>query len=249
MNRLRRQRLDQAILDFHDSIDTIEIDKQLNGTATPEITRAIVQYELHERATIVRLLSQPLDELDEAHAMELRARFIRNLVNLCHRQESRRHKSSAENAPVRLEDGHPGKAKGAFGTKRISTDSGDDGARKRQRSINKGSNENLDIQEDQAKTQVITAVTGENDDSIQSPYPTVFADQVCLVCIGNDQLSKAERLRSFARKCTVQKHLKIHIKQGLFDQEFECRHPNCSEKLEGLNHFMNHAARVHRVFY
>ena len=80
-NKLCRKRLDQAIQDFHDSVDTIEVNKQLHGiTATGILTRPAIQYELRERTTIVRLLSQPLDDPDEEKALKIRAKFIRNLA-------------------------------------------------------------------------------------------------------------------------------------------------------------------------
>ncbi|KAI9761904.1 MAG: hypothetical protein M1840_001520 [Geoglossum simile] len=88
--KLRRERLDQALRDFHDSIDTIEINKQLDGiTAADILTQPTIQYELREWATIAKLLSQLLDEVDEERALKIRAKFIRNLSRLCQRQESR----------------------------------------------------------------------------------------------------------------------------------------------------------------
>ena len=48
-NKLRRKRLDQAFQDFHDSVDIIEVNKQLYGiTATGILTRPAIQYELCE---------------------------------------------------------------------------------------------------------------------------------------------------------------------------------------------------------
>ena len=88
-NKLRRKRLDRAIQDFHDSIDTIEVNKQLDGITTTNILiQPTIRYEIRERATIVGLLSQPIDELDEEKALKIRTKFIRNLVRLCQRQES-----------------------------------------------------------------------------------------------------------------------------------------------------------------
>jgi hypothetical protein len=82
--KLRREQLNQAIRDFHSLIDTIEINKQLDGIIPADIlTRSIIQYELGKRATIVQLLSQLLDGLDEGSALKIRTKFIRNLSKLC----------------------------------------------------------------------------------------------------------------------------------------------------------------------
>ncbi|KAI9868969.1 MAG: hypothetical protein M1813_002792 [Trichoglossum hirsutum] len=82
--KLRRERLDRALQDFHDSIDTIEINKQLNGSATADVLiSSTVQYELRERAAIMKLLSQQLDELDEENVLKIRTVFICNLAKLC----------------------------------------------------------------------------------------------------------------------------------------------------------------------
>jgi hypothetical protein len=81
---LRDHRLPKAIQDFHDTIDEIEINKQLDGLAMP-----VTQYELRERAAIVKLMPVSLNELGEAEALNTRIKFVHKLAHLCHRQESR----------------------------------------------------------------------------------------------------------------------------------------------------------------
>ncbi|KAF2462924.1 uncharacterized protein BDR25DRAFT_247104, partial [Lindgomyces ingoldianus] len=50
------------ILDFHNTIDDYDIERQLSGNVGMDIpTRSTVQYEFRERATIAKLLSQPLN--------------------------------------------------------------------------------------------------------------------------------------------------------------------------------------------
>lgn len=83
----------------------------------------------------------------------------------------------------------------------------------------------------------------------KDPFPMVFIDHVCLVCMGEEKLSREVRLRLFARKSTVQKHIRVHQKEERFSKRFECPHPSCSERLEHFQHFMAHAARQHGVFY
>jgi hypothetical protein len=87
---LRKRKEDQAILDFHDTIDDYDIERQLNGNGKVDLpARSAVPYEFPERAVIAKLLPQPLHELEEEQAMKLRMKFIRNLVKYCHRVESR----------------------------------------------------------------------------------------------------------------------------------------------------------------
>ncbi|KAJ9641087.1 hypothetical protein H2199_005755 [Coniosporium tulheliwenetii] len=221
-NTLRRKRLDQAILDFHDSIDTIEIDRQLNGIGAPDtLPQTVEQYELRERAAVARLLCQPLDGLDEAHAMKLRSVFIRNLSSLCHRQESQRCKASDGKISFRFEDGRAEKAEGTVGIKRGLSDSGNAGARKRQRPLKEESNSTSGAREPQEKPRIIRPIKDEDIEIIQSPYPMVFTGPVCLICIGDEQLSKDRQTRPFARKYTLQKHLKVHVQEGRFEREFK----------------------------
>ena len=86
-NKLRRKWLDQAIQDFHDPTNTIEVNKQLDGIIAASIlTQPTIRYEL---PTNVRLLSQPIDEFDQEKALKIRAMFSRNLTRPCQRQESR----------------------------------------------------------------------------------------------------------------------------------------------------------------
>ncbi|KAJ9654854.1 hypothetical protein H2201_008928 [Coniosporium apollinis] len=195
-NTLRRRRLDQAILEFHDSIDTIEIDRQLDGINVPTTpARPILQFEHRERATIARLLSQPLDELDEASATKLRARFIRNLASLCHRHESRQYKVSNKKIHIWFESGQTKKVGGAIGTKRSLSDPSNAGAQKRQKSPEEGCNNTSGTQESQDKTQMLIPIKEEDVEIVHNPYPMVFADPVCLICIGGEELSRERQTR------------------------------------------------------
>ncbi|KAF2254792.1 hypothetical protein BU26DRAFT_500479 [Trematosphaeria pertusa] len=82
-NALRNKRLEQAIKDFHDSIDTIEIDRQLDGTNQQEIlTPQITRQELRERANVARLMSKSMADFDDERALRMRIRFTQNLADL-----------------------------------------------------------------------------------------------------------------------------------------------------------------------
>ncbi|KAF2194702.1 hypothetical protein K469DRAFT_547808 [Zopfia rhizophila CBS 207.26] len=58
--KLHRQRFEKAVRDFHDSVDTTEIARQLSGNATIEVlTLPTVEFEIRERATIAGMLFKP----------------------------------------------------------------------------------------------------------------------------------------------------------------------------------------------
>ncbi|KAF1358608.1 hypothetical protein EJ07DRAFT_166844 [Lizonia empirigonia] len=68
--KLYRERLESTIHEFHDSIDTIEIARQLSGKATVEVlTLPAVEFELRERATIAGMLFK-LFQNDKARAFK-----------------------------------------------------------------------------------------------------------------------------------------------------------------------------------
>ncbi|KAH0559988.1 hypothetical protein GP486_003490 [Trichoglossum hirsutum] len=95
INNLKRQlsdtRLSQAIQEFHDTVDTIEINNQLQGIMPTEVLApSTIKYELKERSIAAKLFFEPLDNLDESQVFRIRARLIRNLTRLCKRQETPR---------------------------------------------------------------------------------------------------------------------------------------------------------------
>ena len=80
---LYRERLEAAIREFHDSIDTIEIARQLSGKAATEVlTLPAVEFELRERAAVASMLFKPIQD------DKTRVRFVRTLARLCHKQET-----------------------------------------------------------------------------------------------------------------------------------------------------------------
>ncbi|KAI9785532.1 MAG: hypothetical protein M1839_009273 [Geoglossum umbratile] len=89
--QLSDARLSQAIQGFHNTIDTIEINNQLQGIMpTDVLTPSTIEYELKERAAAAKLFFKSLDNLDESQVFRIRAKLIRNLIRLCKRQETPR---------------------------------------------------------------------------------------------------------------------------------------------------------------
>ena len=86
--KLRRERLKEAIRTFHNSIDAIEIDKQLSGKPATEIlTLSTPEFGRQERGTVANMLSKPFKN-DQACV-----RHIRTLTRLCCLQETPRPKA------------------------------------------------------------------------------------------------------------------------------------------------------------
>ncbi|KAI9765129.1 MAG: hypothetical protein M1840_007836 [Geoglossum simile] len=210
--KLRRERLGKALRDFHDSIDTIEINKQLDGiTAADILTQSTIQDELRERAIVAKLLSQPLDALNEERALKIHVKFIRNLARLYQLRE--------------VDNDEAKGLKGALRRKRKLSETDDEGVGKSPRLLKAAFDDAENVQDDDVRI-------------IQNLYPMGFACPVCLICIGNEQLPYAERMRPFRRKYTLQRHLNTHLQQGVFDGGFEYKHVYYSERLQGIMQFI-----------
>ncbi|KAH0558787.1 hypothetical protein GP486_004570 [Trichoglossum hirsutum] len=95
INNLKHQLSDmclsQAIQEFHNIVDTIEINNQLQSIMPTEVlVPSTIEYELKEQAVVTKLFFKPLDNLDESQVFRIRARLIWNLIRLCKRQETPR---------------------------------------------------------------------------------------------------------------------------------------------------------------
>lgn len=88
MTQIKGDRLEQVIPKFHDTIDTIEVNKQLQGVLAAEVlTPSTVEYELKERAMVAKLYFMSLDNLDEGQVLQVCVKLVRNLIKLCNRRE------------------------------------------------------------------------------------------------------------------------------------------------------------------
>jgi hypothetical protein len=87
-SNMYRKRLETVIREFHESIDTMEIARQLCGKAANEVlTLPAVEFELRERSAIASMLFKPFQN-DQA-----RAKFVRTLAKLCHKPRSQNQSS------------------------------------------------------------------------------------------------------------------------------------------------------------
>ncbi|KAI4636731.1 hypothetical protein J4E93_011001 [Alternaria ventricosa] len=224
---LYRGRLELAIREFHDSIDTIEIARQLSGKAAAEVlTLPAFEFELRERATIAGMLFKPIQD-DRA-----RVRFVRTLARLCHKQETRQLKAfKRKNVGLAAYE-----AKGSsFSNNR---NKGTNGVEK------SPINQDGEIAEDELDVPKRRKVLEVQPVTL---YPTVLPYPVCLICIGNEEFSYERRMRHIPRKDVLKKHVETHFRLPELQSGFACRHPSCSDMLVDLMHFKRHALDTHGV--
>lgn len=221
-NILQKKCLKETIQEFHNQIDAYDIKRQ-HGSGYHDLpSRTVIRHEFQERTTITDMLSHSLIDLKDVDALSLRTKFIDNLTRYCAKQESRR-----------LETFDVLKKK-----KRVTTGHHDSPMIELLRTNDDSNSE--DSQEQFPHTSDAKAT----DDA---HFPLTFTGSVCLICIGNEELSTSKRCRPFANRYTLQNHIDSHIRLGVFKVSFECKHPHCQTWIEGVNHFMNHAARAHNV--
>lgn len=240
-SKLSRRRLDQAIKDFHENIDDHYIDSQLDGYKLDNFKRSETRYEFRERATIIKLLSTPLSDLEESEAMKVRIKFIHNLARYCERQESRDFgaKTGLALRPATQSWSRP------VDRKRPVSDT-EEGSKPRKR-FSSSPSENTKL--------ALCVVEREAEDSYiveldQKSSPTKFDDLICLICLANNREQSWEQgIRPFAKKYTLQKHIDKHAANGAFDKDFQCGDINCSSQISGFGHYMNHAGSVHGVWH
>jgi hypothetical protein len=223
---LYRERLDSAIHEFHESIDTIEIANQLSGKAAVEVLMLpAVEFELRERATIAGMLFKP------AQDGKARIRFVRNLARLCHKQETRQPR--------------------AFKRKKVDLiaceANGSSFSNKRKKDGSEKSPLNQVCETVKEELDALRPVEDVTEVWSGQLYPTVLPHPVCLICIGNEEFSYERRMHHVPRKDVLKKHVETHFRLPELQSEFSCRHPCCSNMLVDIVHFKRHALEIHGV--
>jgi hypothetical protein len=79
--------MEKAVEDFFATINTEDVDKQLQGIllSTKVLTPLTIEYELEEQATVAKLFFECYDDLKESELFQIRMEIIRNLIILCRR--------------------------------------------------------------------------------------------------------------------------------------------------------------------
>lgn len=115
---LKDRALKAAIDEYHERVDTIEINNQLKGIM-PDTEVAIlpnIDYELADRAIAARLFFTPLDTLDASQVFYLRIDLIKCLTRLGPQRESPRVYQQKDRTRARQAEGTEELPKSNLGT-------------------------------------------------------------------------------------------------------------------------------------
>jgi hypothetical protein len=81
--------LKKTIVEFHKTVYTAEVDRQLRGIRSANIiTPPTFKYKLKERGKVAKLLFKPLDGLTKDQILDVRVELVNNLMRLCKKQET-----------------------------------------------------------------------------------------------------------------------------------------------------------------
>src|SRR2546421_12387818 len=82
-------------------------------------------------------------------------------------------------------------------------------------------------------------------------FPIECQSSQCLFCMGNEALPYFQRIFRWSRPTKMRYHVEnVHIKFIRPYVRVSCPHPTCKTEgvvLEHLEHFKNHAQRVHKI--
>lgn len=89
--KLRSELLEQTIDHFHEEVHTFIVEQMRGVVLAPDaLTPLTIEYKLEERATVAKLLFELFDDLDEDYVLQVRIELVKNLAQLCKRQETPR---------------------------------------------------------------------------------------------------------------------------------------------------------------
>jgi len=84
--------------------------------------------------------------------------------------------------------------------------------------------------------------------NLSTTLPVECKATQCIFCLGNEDLSAADRLKTFASRGDLKKHLhRKHLRHHPDGQPIVCPHPRCDVTLNDKMHLQNHAEVVHKT--
>ena len=84
--------------------------------------------------------------------------------------------------------------------------------------------------------------------SLSETLPVECKATQCIFCLGNEDTSAADRLKTFALRGDLKKHFhRKHLRHHPEGQPIACPHPRCTLMLNGAMHLQNHAEVVHKT--
>ncbi|KAH7111146.1 hypothetical protein B0J11DRAFT_543970 [Dendryphion nanum] len=224
--KLQRIRLDLAIREFHDSIDTIEIARQLSGRPAAEVlSLPPIEFEFRERAIVAGMLFKPFER------EKARIRFISTLARLCHRQETRQPKALK-------------RKKMEF----VTCDSYRAPSPRMRRKVVGEFESSPRSQVSKVVEEPDTPGCGEIVEArSQRPFPVAAPYLICGFCANNEQLSDKAQMKHWERRDVLNKHEDIHFRDSRYQGVFTCPYPNCVDMVDGRMHWNRHSLDKHKI--
>jgi len=98
----------------------------------------------------------------------------------------------------------------------------------------------------------IESIISKLSSSKEETYSIRCAVRICLFCLNNVTLSRQYRQRNFSSDNRLAKHLEnqhyMLLRRDLVSvDQISCSHSVCSNILENISHFQNHAAKMHEI--
>jgi Protein of unknown function (DUF3435) len=219
--KLTREKLDKIIDNFHETVHTEEVDRQMRGIfpSPVDLNPSTIEYELEERATVARLLFQPLDDLKLDEMFRVRIQLVQALAGLCGRQEtphqfkkSTKTPRPADTADILIDIDYP-----THSPPQLPVDAAG-----------------------HAVADPNHGIDGLHD------HP-VTPDLFCPFCKwGDEEVGPRKRNHLYARPDSLGRHIRDqHLADRDANDGFDCPYEGCSAFLGGAEHFLNHTECQH----
>lgn len=226
--------LEKTIDEFHEAVHVAEVHRQMQGIlpATEVLTPSTIEYELEERATVARLLFQPLNDLDEDQLSHVRVQLVQALAQLCQRQETPHQFKAAKSRKRRPQP--------ALGLQTLCepSEGGD---------IVIGTEDIVTNVRQSLRTGILDAIAtpGRVVDNIEDLPET--ANFFCAFCRwADEEAGPQKRNYRFARIDSLRRHVRAqHLDRRAGTDGFYCPYKGCSAFLGSTMDFLSHTVHQH----
>lgn len=235
INNLKRQlsdeQLEKTIAEFHKTIHTTEVDRQLQGIRPTEmLTPSTFKYELEERGRVAKLLFKPLDGLTEEQILNVRIELVDSLVQLCKKQET----------PHQFKTPKKRRRPRACPVYVRSTDTEEEMEEEEEEEEEEAfQTDSVEESEEETVPDVVADMDAEEQPAIQRLY--------CAFCKwADEEAGPRKREHLFSRIDSLSRHVRAqHLCPSAAGEGFDCPYPACSAFLGSALHFVTHTKHQH----